>query len=173
MEIISAMVEAKTHYSTADIDFLRRAMGIALESERRGNPPVGAIIVLGDSVIAEGASSIIAPHYDPGRHAEIEALRRVPVDLWSRSREMTCYTTLEPCLMCFGSLLLHGIGRIVFGAVDPEGGAHDVLDHLPEYYADGVGVPGWIGPIMREECDELYERVKKAFDQLPCGRAYR
>lgn len=156
--------------TNVDLDYMRRAIRIAIDSERAGNPPVGALIVLADSIIAEGASSIITPHYDPGRHAETEALRRVPVNLWSRSREMTCYTTLEPCLMCFGSLLLHGIGRIVFGATDREGGARAVLDHLPEYYADGVGVPGWIGPIMSDECDELYQRVKVKFDQLPCGR---
>ena len=151
---------------------MRRAIRIALDSERTGNPPVGALIVLGNSVIAEGASSIAVPVYNPGRHAEIEALRRVPLDLWRRSREMTCYTTLEPCLMCFGSLLLHGVGRVVYGATDREGGSHALLDHLPVYYADGVGVPALIGPIMSAECDELYERVKTQFDQLPCGRRY-
>jgi len=156
-----------------DFDYMRRAIRIALESERAGNPPVGALIVLGDSVIAEGASSIAVPIYDPARHAEIEALRRVPVELWCQSREMTCYTTLEPCLMCFGTLLLHGVGRVVFGATDREGGSHAVLDHLPTYYADGVGVPAWIGPIMSDECDELYERVKAQFDRLPCGRGYQ
>jgi len=162
----------QTYATNADYDYMRRAIQIALESDRLGNTPVGAVIVLGDSVIAEGASSIVLPRYDPGRHAEIEALRSVPVDLWYQSREMTCYTTLEPCLMCFGSLLLHGVGRIVFGAEDKLGGAKAILPHLPEYYSGGVGVPKWIGPIMSTECDPLYERLKSRFDTLPCGRAY-
>jgi tRNA(adenine34) deaminase len=167
------MAEGKTDPSRVDADFLRRAIAIALDSERAGNPPVGALIVLGNSVVAEGASSIARPQYNPGRHAEIEALRRVPLELWYRSREMTCYTTLEPCLMCFGSLLLHGVGRIVFGAKDKEGGASSILGHLPAYYAGGgVSVPKLIGPIMSEECDPLYERVKAQFDRLPCGRHY-
>ena len=155
-----------------DFDYLRQAIRLAMDAESTGNPPVGALVVLAGSVIARGASSIVVPRYDPGRHAEIEALRDVPVDLWSRSREMTCYTTLEPCLMCFGALLLHGVGRIVFGALDREGGASSVLHHLPGYYADGVGVPAWTGPIMSKECDVLYERVKAKFDRLPCGREY-
>jgi tRNA(adenine34) deaminase len=166
------MAGNQEHLTTVDITYIRRAVRIALDSERAGNPPVGALIVVAGSVIAEGASSIIKPRYEPGRHAEIEALRKVPVDLWHRGREMTCYSTLEPCLMCFGSLLLHGVGRIVFGAIDREGGAHSILDHLPQYYAGG-GVPKWIGPILSEECDPLYERVNVLFDLLPCGRAYR
>ena len=35
-----------------------------------------------------------------------------------------------------------------------------------------VAIPALIGPIMSAECDELYERVKTQFDQLPCGRGY-
>jgi len=80
---------------------------------------------------------------------------------------MTCYSTLEPCVMCFGALLLHGLGRIVFGAEDKEGGAKTVLGHLPEYYADGVGGPEWLGPVAAAECDELYRRVAERFDRLP------
>ena len=91
-----------------------------------GNLPVGAVITLDENIIAEAGSLILTPVYHPGRHAEMEALRRVPVELWRRGRDMTCYTTLEPCVMCFGGLPLHGIGRIVFGAEDQQGGASGV-----------------------------------------------
>ena len=153
-----------------DIEYLQRAIRVALESERRGNLPVGAIIVLDGTIVAEAGSSILKPEYHPGRHAEMEALRQVPAGLWQRSREMTCYTTLEPCMMCFGALLLHSIGRIVFGAADPEGGASAVLDHLPTYYANANSVPAWVGPLLSEECDDLYQRVRREFDRLPCGK---
>ena len=149
-----------------DKKYISRAIHLALEAEKRGNLPIGAVITLGDTVIAEAGSSILAPVYHPGRHAETEALRKVPLELWPRSREMTCYSTLEPCLMCFGALLLHGVGRIVFGAEDKEGGAKAVLGHLPEYYADGKGVPEWLGPVAATECDELYRRTAERFDRL-------
>lgn len=149
---------------------IRRAVELALEAERRGNMPIGAVITLGDDVIAEAGNALLVPHYHPGRHAEMEALRRVPVELWPRGREMTCYTTLEPCMMCMGALLLHGVGRVVFGARDAKGGAGAALSHLPEYYADGVGVPAWVGPVLTEVCDELYLRACERFDVLPCGR---
>ncbi|HKY03878.1 MAG TPA: hypothetical protein VJQ56_03260, partial [Blastocatellia bacterium] len=79
---------------------------------------------------------------------------------------------LEPCVMCMGALLLHGVGRVVFGASDPRGGAGVVLDHLPAYYANGAGVPLWIGPLMPEVCDELYRRAAERFDALPCGESH-
>src|SRR5215213_6099790 len=135
-----------------DIEHLRRAVRLALEAERQGNLPIGAVITLKTEIIAEAGNALLLPHYHPGRHAEMEALRRVPADLWPMSREMTCYTTLEPCVMCAGALLLHGFGRVVFGTTDPEGGAGPLLAHLPDYYANGAGVPRWIGPRLTEIC---------------------
>ncbi|HKA17925.1 MAG TPA: deaminase [Blastocatellia bacterium] len=150
-----------------DNKYISRAIQIAFDAESRGNLPVGAVITLDNNIIAEGASSILTPVYHPGRHAEMEALRHVPIELWLRAREMSCYSTLEPCVMCFGALLLHGIGRIVFGAEDRQGGASSLLSHLPEYYGGGRGVPQWIGPIAAADCDDLYKRTIAKFDQLP------
>lgn len=154
----------------ADLQHLHRAVALALETEKNGNLPIGAVITLNDEVIAEAGNAMLSPHYHPGRHAEIEALQRVPVRLWPRSREMTCYTTLEPCTMCMGTLLLHGIGRIVFGANDLAGGAGCLLTHLPPYYAEDKGVPQWLGPALLEICEPLYQRALSRFDQLACGR---
>ncbi len=156
-----------------DINYLRRAVGLALEAERLGNLPIGAVITLDDEVIAEAGNALLVPHYHPGRHAEIEALRRVPESFWPRAREMTCYTTLEPCVMCMGTLLLHGVGRVVFGARDTEGGGGQMLSRLPAYYAGGDCTPQWVGPLLPELCDPLYERVNARFDSLPCGKNYQ
>ena len=82
---------------------------------------------------------------------------------------MTCYTTLEPCVMCFGALLLHGVGRVVFGAYDTLGGAGTLLQHLPPYYED-ARVFEWEGPLMPEVCDPLYARADELFADLPVGR---
>jgi tRNA(adenine34) deaminase len=153
-----------------DKGYLHRAVQLALEAERLGNLPIGAVITLKGSVISEAGNALLVPQYHPGRHAEMEALKHVPADLWPLSRQMTCYTTLEPCAMCAGALLLHGIGRVVFGTSDTEGGAGRLLAHLPDYYANGAGVPLWVGPMLPEFCDALYARVRERFDSLPCGR---
>jgi tRNA(adenine34) deaminase len=158
----------------AHLVHLRRALRLALHAETKGNLPVGAVITLDDHVIAEAGNAVLRPVYYPGGHAEVESFRRVPLHLWNRAGEMTCYTTLEPCVMCMGAILLHGVGRVVFGSSDPEGGAGQVLPHLPAYYARGdAPVPEWIGPLLPELCDALYERVKEKFDELPCGKSAR
>lgn len=151
--------------------FMERAIAIAEETLAGGNLPVGCVIVLDGEIIAEGGSLVLSPQYNPGRHAEKEALKKVPVELWPRANEMTCYTTLEPCMMCMGALLLHGVGRIVFGANDERGGARFVLPYLPPYYAGGRGVFEWVGPTDPERCDVLYQKVDELFSELPCGDA--
>jgi tRNA(adenine34) deaminase len=153
-----------------DLEPLYRAVEMALEAERRGNLPIGTVITINGRIISEAGNAILKPRYHPGRHAEKEALARVPPKLWPRSRDMICYTTLEPCLMCFGALLLHGVGQVVFGARDPVGGAGCLLSHLPEYYADIRLVPVWTGPVLPELCDPLYQRARASFDTLPCGK---
>ncbi len=145
--------------SNQDTTYLRRAIQSAREAERRGNLPIGALICLDEAVIAEGMNSIWRPVVDLTRHAEMEALRSVPAHLWPRSREMTLFTTLEPCLMCAGAILLHQIGRLVYGARDPYGGVGATLQSLPPYFREQFLLVEWLGPAAPEECDPLYVRV--------------
>jgi tRNA(adenine34) deaminase len=145
--------------TSEDQGFMRRAIELALLAEREGNLPVGAVITLDGAVVSEGRSAIWVPRFDATRHAEMEALRAVPQDLWSRSEEMSLYTTLEPCLMCLGSLLLHGIGRVVFGACDSYGGAGPVLSQLPPFFRKRLEHTQWLGPVLPGECDLLHEHL--------------
>lgn len=151
------------------LPFLEKAIALALSAEAAGNLPIGAVIVLRGEVIAEGKNSLLHPHYHPGRHGEIEALKQVPEKLWPQAAHMTCYTTLEPCVMCYGTLLLHGVGHIVFGATDPEGGFRTIESALPSFYYNHAR-PEWLGPLYPEGCDPLYQRAKRLFDETLVGR---
>lgn len=151
----------------SDQYFMEQAIRLALDAENAGNLPIGALIVMDGEVISQGENTMLKPNFHPGAHAEMVALTRVPGEFWPRTNEMTCYTTLEPCLMCFGSLLLHGVGRIVFGAMDRLGGAGYIMDHLPPFYTHHAGrVPEWVGPIMPSFCDPLYQRAHESFLKL-------
>ena len=145
--------------SESDILFFKRAIRLAGEAEKRNNLPIGAVIGFEGKIIAEGQNSIWHPKFNPNRHAEIEALRNVPDHLWEYSRDMTLYTTLEPCLMCMGAILLHHIGRVMYGSSDNYGGASQVIGHMPTYFEDEVSRTEWIGPAYPSECDQLFERV--------------
>jgi len=144
-----------------DISFFSRAIELALEAEKQGNLPIGAVITLDGRVVAEGKNSIWAPVFNPNRHAEVEALRNVPEDLWGYSRKMTLYTTLEPCLMCTGAILLHRLNQVVYGSSDTYGGASSIFGHMPTYFEDELAKIAWIGPAYPGECDKLFERVMK------------
>jgi tRNA(adenine34) deaminase len=72
---------------------------------------------------------------------------------------MTLYTTLEPCLMCMGAILIHRIGRVVFGAKDKHGGAMCIAGHMPVAFETLLQSTKWEGPALPEECDVLSKRV--------------
>jgi tRNA(adenine34) deaminase len=141
-----------------DYELLNRANQLAYEAERAGNVPIGAVIALEGRVIAEGRNAVYRPFRHPGRHAETEALRAVPDDLWPRAREMTCYASLEPCLMCLSSLYFHGVQRIVFGASAPAGGGGYLIDD-PPWYMRGIQ---WLGPVRDGDSRELRRRVRRS-----------
>ncbi|MGH9749207.1 MAG: tRNA adenosine(34) deaminase TadA [Candidatus Polarisedimenticolia bacterium] len=111
-----------------------RALRLARAAARRGEVPVGALVVEGTRALGAGSNRPIAAS-DPTAHAEIVALRRA-----ARARRnyrltgVTLYVTLEPCLMCLGAMIHARIGRLVFGARDPRVGAAAL--------AAGRGTPG-------------------------------
>lgn len=146
--------------------FLREAIQLAEEADRRGNLPIGAVIVLNDAVVARGMNSIWTPQRDLTRHAEMEALRAVPAELWPRSREMTLFTTLEPCVMCTGAILLHRIGGLMFGSTDPYGGVGACLRNLPPYFQEQLSLVRWTGPVLPAECGRLSRRVQEIEGRL-------
>ncbi len=149
--------------------FFREAIRLAEEADRRGNLPIGAVIVLDGDVVARGMNSIWKPRSDLTRHAEMEALRAVPAVFWSRSREMTLLTTLEPCVMCAGAILLHRIGALVFGSTDPYGGVGACLGDLPPYFREELSLVRWTGPALPAECDRLYRRIQELEGRLGLG----
>jgi tRNA(adenine34) deaminase len=148
-----------------DTEYLRHAIRLAKEAQQDGNLPIGAVITLDGKVVAEGKNSIWIPEFNPGRHAEIEALDAVPPELWARAREMTVYTTLEPCVMCTSTILVHRIGRIVFGSSDSRAGGSCVFGHMPPAFERLSQTLEYVGPALPEECDELDERVRAMFEQ--------
>jgi len=146
--------------SEFDSSCINKAIKLSLEAEQKKNLPIGTVISFKKKIIAEGKNSIWFPKISLSRHAEMEALRVVPEGLWEYSRDMTLCTTLEPCLMCLGAILLHQIGRVIFGSTDSFGGAGTVIGHMPTYFEEQFSKIEWIGPASPEECDPLFARIK-------------
>ena len=104
---------------------MRMALDLAQAAADAGEVPVGAVVVDESTgeVVSTGANGPVAAH-DPTAHAEIVALRRAATALQNyRLTGLTLYVTLEPCAMCAGAISHARIGRVVWAADDPKGGA--------------------------------------------------
>jgi tRNA(adenine34) deaminase len=102
---------------------MRLAIDAARAAARRGEVPVGAVLVRDERVIASGGNAPIATH-DPTAHAEVIALRAAGAALGNyRLDDTVLYVTLEPCLMCAAAVVHARVRRVVFGAFDPKAGA--------------------------------------------------
>jgi tRNA(adenine34) deaminase len=144
---------------TTDVEFMQRALDLSAVADASGEVPVGAVLVRGEEIIAEGANRPIASH-DPTAHAEIEALRAGGQVLGSyRLTDTTLYVTLEPCAMCAAAIVHARVRRLVFGAWDPRAGAAGSI-------VDVFKLPGLnhrvdvFGGVLADECGR---RLKEFF----------
>ncbi len=128
---------------------MREALAEARKAAEAGEVPVGAVLVVGGSIVARAHNSPIASH-DPTAHAEINLLRAAARDLRNyRFQDATLYSTLEPCVMCAGALVHARIRTLVFAARDLRFGGvrskfqladSDILNHKIEII-EGILAP--------------------------------
>src|SRR5688500_8779660 len=120
---------------------MREALELARKSDRFGEVPVGAVVVIDGEIAGRGRNAPIACS-DPTAHAEILALRQAAKRIKNyRLEGATLYCTLEPCVMCAGALVAGRVERLVFGTRDLRFGGvrskfsladSDVLNHHVE-----------------------------------------
>ncbi|MDE9800250.1 tRNA adenosine(34) deaminase TadA [Staphylococcus delphini] len=109
-------------------------MSIALEEARKaakkGEVPIGAVVVKDEKIIAR-AHNLRETDQSPTAHAEHLAMERAAEALGTwRLEGCTLYVTLEPCVMCAGTIVMSRVDTVVFGAMDPKGGCVGSLMNL-------------------------------------------
>ncbi len=105
-----------------DTYFMRRALQEAQIAYEAGEIPVGAIIVIDNTIIAR-AHNLTELLNDVTAHAEMQAITAAANYLGGKYlHECTLYVTLEPCQMCGGALYWSQLSRIVYGASDEHRG---------------------------------------------------
>lgn len=139
------------NWSGADEGHMGAALAEASAALSAGEVPVGAVVVVGETVVGRGHNCNVA-EADPTAHAEVIALRQAGAETGNhRLTEATVYVTLEPCPMCVGAMLHARIRRLVFGAYDPKAGAAgsvlDLCDHRGLNHRIEVN-----GGLLAEEC---------------------
>lgn len=136
---------------------MRRALDLARDAAEAGEVPVGAVVTLGDEVIAEMRNSMLSKA-DPTAHAEMEAIRAAAARLGtSRLDQCTMWVSLEPCPMCAAAIGIARFKALRFAAEDPKGGG---VVHGPRIFAQLTchHRPDVIGGIGEDEAASLLRR---------------
>jgi tRNA(adenine34) deaminase len=113
-----------------DTYFMKKALQEAEMAFEKGEIPVGALIVINNTIIARSHNLTELLH-DVTAHAEMQAITAAANFLGGKYlKDCTLYVTLEPCQMCAGALYWSQISKIVYGASDEQRGFTTMGTHL-------------------------------------------
>jgi len=134
-----------------DERFMRRAIDEAQEALRRGEIPIGCVVVCRDRIIARSHNLTEALN-DVTAHAEMQAITMAANELGGKYlTDCTLYVTVEPCVMCAGAIGWAQIRRIVYGCDDEKRGYRRYAPQALHPKAEIVG------GVLEEECRQLMQ----------------
>ena len=139
---------------TNDEFYMKCAIEEAKKARQLGEVPIGAVIVKDNDIISR-AHNLRETLQQPTAHAEHLAIERAAkvIGRW-RLEDCTLYVTLEPCVMCAGTVVMSRIPRVVYGAMDPKGGCSGSLMDLlqqPQFNHRAIVEQG----VLEEACSNL------------------
>lgn len=146
-----------------DKNFMSLALEEALRAYHENEVPIGAVLIDEDGILISGEHNRIEQLNDATAHAEILTLRAASKIL-NRRRLSNCtlYSTVEPCAMCSGALVLCRVKRLVYGATDSKFGAAESIFNVVNNPALNHQLLVTAG-VLEEDCREL---MKKFFAKV-------
>lgn len=151
----------------SDEYFLKEALKEAEKAYKKGEIPVGAVIVVDGNIIAR-AHNQKEITFDPTAHAEVLAIREASKILGAwRLTEASLYVTKEPCIMCSGAIVNARIKRVVYGCDDPKAGGAVSLYRILQDRRLNHRVELKTG-VLEEECrkilQDFFKELRKSQD---------
>jgi tRNA(adenine34) deaminase len=134
--------------------FMRAALKEAELAGEAGEKPIGAVIVLNGEVIGRGRARHLERQSGIA-HAEMNALLQAEQVIYAHKHDgCVIYTTLEPCVMCLGAIVMSDVDHIVFALADQwiNPAAMLKLDHVRRH------IRHYAGGILEDESIKLWER---------------
>lgn len=134
-----------------DTYFMKKALQEAELAFNKKEVPVGAVIVMNDKIIAR-AHNLTETLNDVTAHAEMQAFTAAADFLGGKYlKNCILYVTLEPCQMCAGASYWTQIGKIVYGASEPQRGFvnSQTILHPKTKVVSGI---------LEDECSHLMKR---------------
>ena len=135
--------------------FLEAAIQEARQGRLEGGVPIGSVVAQGDRIIGRGHNRRVQKR-SAILHGEMDALENAGRQPAAVYRECTLYTTLSPCSMCSGAILLYGIPRIIVGENRTFMGEEELLR------SRGVTVE----VLQNQECIRLMEEFIRSYPAL-------
>ena len=141
-----------------DKKFMSLALEEALRAYHENEVPIGAVLIDEDGILIAREHNRIEQLNDATAHAEILALRAASkiLNRW-RLSNCTLYSTVEPCAMCAGALVLCRVKRLVYGATDSKFGAAESLFNVVNNPALNHQLLVTAG-VLEEDCRELMKK---------------
>lgn len=144
--------------------FMREALRLAERAKKKGEVPIGAVVVAGGRIVGRGYNTRTRSQMATA-HAEMRAIDRACKKLHSwRLPDAELYVTLEPCPMCMGAALNARIRKVYFGAYEQKGRSmteelaqSNLLNHTVEVE----------GGVLEEECSQLLSGFFRALRNRP------
>lgn len=117
----------------------------AIAAAKEGNFGVGAVLVRENGeIVQRGHNRVFNPYFRSDLHAEMDVMTKFEERFKNieTMRGFTLFSSLEPCPMCFLRLIISGVGKVYYAAMDRDGGMVQRREHLP---------PEWKGLAKRQE----------------------
>ena len=134
--------------------FMSEALKEAEEAGRRGDRPIGAVIVFENKIIARGSNRIESESSNL-KHAEINAMNQCAPFLKEHARECVIYTTVEPCIMCLSTIVMANIRHVVFAIEDKYMNMRPFIQSNP--YIE-KRVHNYLGEVLADESLNILNR---------------
>ncbi|MFA4054084.1 MULTISPECIES: nucleoside deaminase [Duncaniella] len=142
----------------SDEKFMRMALAEAREAMERDEVPIGAVIVSPRGMVIGRGHNLTEALADVSAHAEMQAITAAAQMLGGKYlQNCTLYVTVEPCLMCAGTIGWAQIGRVVYGAADEKRGYRSFTSRSP-FHPRATVTSGVLG----DECAELMRTFFKS-----------
>ncbi|MDE6175049.1 MAG: nucleoside deaminase [Duncaniella sp.] len=142
----------------SDEKFMRLALAEAREAMERDEVPIGAVIVSPRGMVIGRGHNLTEALADVSAHAEMQAITAAAQTLGGKYlQDCTLYVTVEPCLMCAGTIGWAQIGRVVYGAADEKRGYRTFTSRSP-FHPRATVTAGVLG----DECSELMRTFFKS-----------
>ena len=147
------------HPLVAALDLERWMHEALVEAEAAGQAgeyPIGAVVVLDGEVLSRGRSRQVERRSQLA-HAELDALLNAGEPLWTRHDEAVLFTTVEPCPLCLGALVMADVPHVVFAHDDPAVESRETVDRIPYIRSH---IETYHGGVLRNESRALFERYE-------------